>query len=154
MIPRRLAALAAAAALGLATGCYQAHHAYNGPKLLTTGAGLGTRVEHVRHFRVQERQLYVLYGLVPVGSRKNGAAMAAEAAGEYDGVVNLRLADGQDLLDMAFSNLVCGLGILCGSWSVWAEGDVVRIVGEREQVWIEPAPPAVDGALPAKPEAP
>jgi hypothetical protein len=147
---RRLALAAALAAALLAPGCYQARHAYLGPKLLTTGPGVGAEARIVRHFREHDRQFFLLYGLVPIGEPANGAQMAAHAVGEHDGAVNLRLADGQDLVDMIVSNLVCVMGVLCGTWSVWAEGDVVQITGPTEQVWIEPGEPSVasgpDGA--------
>jgi len=120
------------------TGCFQVHYAYDGPKLLTTAPGVGTRARVVRHFEVHRRQFYWLFGLVPVGERVNGAEIAAAEAGGADGVVNLELADGQDLLDYAISNGLCLLQLLCGSWSVWVEGDVVELVGPPETAWLGP----------------
>ena len=136
------------AALG-GSGCYQARHAYAGPKLLTTGPGVGTEARVVRHFRDHDRQLFLAYGLVPLGEPANGAELAAKAVGEHDGAVNLRLSDGQDLLDMFVSNILCVASVLCGTWSVWAEGDVVEITGPSEQVWIEPGEPRVGAAPPS-----
>jgi hypothetical protein len=151
----RLGIVAALAAALLAPGCYQARHAYAGPKLLTTGPGLGAEARVVRHFREQDRQLFLLYGLLPLGEPANGAQMAARAIGEHDGAVNLRLSDGQDLVDMIVSNLVCVMGVLCGTWSVWAEGDVVQVTGSAEQVWIRPGEPSVASPPPdAKPYVP
>ena len=140
----RLALAVCAALLGVGIGCYQTRHAYSGPKLLTTGPGLGTEVRVVRHFEAHDRQLFLFLGLIPLGGRPNGAALAARVVGENDGAVNLRFADGQDLLDMAFSNLLCVAGLVCGSWSVWAEGDVVDVVGPARATWVEP--PDVDAA--------
>ncbi len=169
--------LALLAAIG-SLGCFQARYSYDGPKLLTTGPSLGTEAEVVRHFRTHDRQFYLLVGLLPIGEPANGAEMAAREVGDHDGVVNLVLADGQDVVDMLFSNLVCGLGIICGSWSVWAEGDVVQIKGPRQEVWVAPqtapeaapegalaeadeegeaqhaAEPSLPGILPAKQETP
>jgi hypothetical protein len=87
---------------------------------------------------------------VPIGKPANGAELAAEQAGEHDGVVNLRLSDGQDLLDMFVSNILCVSSVLCGTWSVWAEGDVVQITGPSEQVWIEPHSPDVASPAPER----
>jgi hypothetical protein len=39
--------------------------------------------------------------------------------------VNLELRDGQDILDMAVTHIACVFSLLCGTWSVWVEGDVV-----------------------------
>jgi hypothetical protein len=146
--------VAALTAVLLGSGCYQAHHAYAGPKLLTTGPGLGAEARVVRHFREHDRGFFVLYGLVPIGEKANGAELAAEAVGEHDGAVNLRLSDGQDLVDMFVSNILCVMGVLCGTWSVWAEGDVVQITGASEQVWIEPLQPSVASAGPERPYVP
>ncbi len=128
----------------LQTGCFQVHYAYEGPKLLTTASGIGTRARVVRHIEVHRRRFYWLLGLIPAGRPLNGAEIAAAEAGDADGVVNLQLADGQDLLDYAISNGLCLLQLLCGSWSVWVEGDVVELVGPPETAWVGPGgPPAV-----------
>jgi hypothetical protein len=121
-------------------GCFQAHYSYDGPKLLTTGPDLGSEVEMVEHFRVHERQFYLFYGNKKIGKIRNGAEMAATAAGDHDGVINLQLSDGQNIVDMLFSNFVCLLSVVCGSWSIWAEGDVVDVVGPLESVWVAPPP--------------
>lgn len=136
----------------LQTGCFQVRYAYDGPKLLTTAPGIGTRARVVRHFDVQQRQFYWLLGLVPVGERVNGAEIAAREARGADGVVNLQLADGQDLLDYAISNGLCLLQLLCGSWSVWVEGDVVELAGPPETAWVGPGAGASVSAGPEEGE--
>jgi hypothetical protein len=79
----------------------------------------------VRHFAKHDRQFYWIHGGFPVGEPLNGAALAAAEIGDHDGVVNLRIRDGQDIPDLAVSHLACILTIVCGQWSVWVEGDVV-----------------------------
>lgn len=114
------------AALPLA-GCFTVRHSYSGDKLLTTDpAPPGRQVKLVRHFEAHDRQFFWIHGGIPVGEPLNGAALAASEVGDHDGVVNLRLSDGQDFLDVIVTHTVpCVLGIFCGTWSVWAEGDVV-----------------------------
>lgn len=112
--------------LGLAlTGCFTVQHRYDGPKVMTPDAEIpGVSVKVVRHFQVRDRQFFWIHGGIPVGEPLNAAALAAKEIGEHDGVINLRIGDGQDPLD-ALIHIPCGLGIFCGSWSAWAEGDVV-----------------------------
>jgi hypothetical protein len=110
------------------SGCFTVRHAYDGPKVLTSDVSIdGFQLRKVRHFSVHDRQFFWLHGGVPVGEPLNGAALAAHQVGDHDGVVNLRLRDGQDELD-ALIHIPCLLGILCGSWSTWAEGDVIDLV--------------------------
>jgi hypothetical protein len=107
-------------------GCFTVRHEYSGDKLLTAGPTLnGRAVTKVRHFQVHDRQFFWIHGGFPVGEDLNGAALAAREAGTHAGVVNLRLADGQDIVDMGISHIACVLTLLCGTWSVWVEGDVV-----------------------------
>ncbi len=127
---RRLALCTALILLG--TGCFQTRYFYEGPKVLTTGPALDRPTEVVGHFKAHDRGFYLLYGLIPIGEPVNGAALAAEQVGDHDGAINLQFSDGQDTVDMLVSNLACVLSILCGTWSVWAEGDVVNVVGEEE----------------------
>lgn len=112
--------------LALCAGCFSVRHAYDGPKVLTPDPTIGSLdVRTVRHFTVQDRQFYWLHGGIPVGTDLNGAALAAAQVGVHDGVVNLRIRDGQDLQDLVITHGVCVLTLLCGQWSVWVEGDVV-----------------------------
>ena len=112
--------------LGLAlTGCFTVHHRYDGPKVLTPDAEIpGVNVRVVRHFEVKDRQFFWIHGGVPVGESLNAAELAARQIGDHDGVVNLKIGDGQDPID-ALIHIPCVFGILCGSWSAWASGDVV-----------------------------
>ena len=113
-------------ALALA-GCFSVRHSYQGEKFLTSAPGVaGMRAVPVRHFVKHDRQFFWIHGGIPVGEPLNGAALAASEVGDHDGVVNLRLSDGQDFLDVIVTHTVpFVLGIFCGTWSVWAEGDVV-----------------------------
>jgi hypothetical protein len=107
-------------------GCFTVQHSYTGDKLLTSAPTIaGQSVTKVRHFEAHDRQFFWLHGGFPVGEDLNGAALAAREAGNHDAVVNLKLADGQDFLDMAVSHVACVLTLFCGTWSVWVEGDVV-----------------------------
>jgi hypothetical protein len=83
------------------------------------------RAVQVRHFVKHDRQFFWIHGGFPVGDALNGAQLAASEIGDHDGVVNLRIRDGQDVADLAVSHGPCVLQILCGMWSVWVEGDVV-----------------------------
>ena len=77
--------------------------------------------------------MFVVGGLAGVLSLMTSAtgcatqetALAASQIGDHDGVVNLRLRDGQDLTDTLISHVPCVLTLFCGTWSTWAEGDVV-----------------------------
>jgi hypothetical protein len=109
----------------LGSGCFTVHHAYQGDKILTNGAGLERPTRVVSHFAVHDRQFFWLHGGFPVGEPLNGLALAAEQAGTHAGVVNLRLRDGQSFFDMAVTHVPCVLSLLCGTWSTWVEGDVV-----------------------------
>lgn len=121
-------------------GCafYSTVYSYDGPKLLTTAPGVGAEAKLVRHFSAHGRQFYLLYGLLPVGKRVNGAQLAADAVGDHDAAVNLQMSDGQNLLDMAITYIPCVASLLCGTWSTWVEGDVVDLVGPRDHVWLKP----------------
>ena len=110
----------------LCTGCFSVRHAYDGPKILSADPAVGSLdAKVVRHFEVQDRQFFWIHGGIPVGEALNGAALAAAQIGEHDGVVNLRIREGQDLRDLVITHGLCVLTILCGEWSVWVEGDVV-----------------------------
>lgn len=114
------------------SGCFSVRHSYDGPKVLTPAATVdGQAVRTVRHFKVQDRQFFWLHGGVPVGEPLNGAALAAEQAGDHAAVVNLRLSDGQDPADVFITHIPCVLSLLCGTWSVWAEGDVADLDGRQ-----------------------
>ncbi len=118
------------AALPLA-GCFTVRHSYHGDKLLTTDpAPPGRRVQVVRHFEAHDRQFFWLHGGVPVGEPLNAAALAAKQAEGHDAVVNLRISDGQNITDLLISHVPCVLTLICGTWSAWAEGDVVDYVPE------------------------
>jgi hypothetical protein len=121
----RIQILALAAALG-ASGCFTVRHTYTGPKVMTPDAAIpGVRARKVAHFDVRDRQFFWIHGGFPVGEDLDGAQLAARQIGSHDGVVNLRIRDGQDLTDAFISHIPCVLTLICGTWSVWAEGDVV-----------------------------
>ncbi len=112
-------------------GCFTVRHEYTGEKLLTAGPTLdGRAVKKVRHFEVHDRQFFWLHGGYGVGEDLNGAALAAREAGSHPGVVNLKLSDGQNIVDMGISHIACVLTLFCGTWSVWVEGDVVDYADE------------------------
>jgi hypothetical protein len=108
------------------TACFSVQHSYVGEKFLTSApTAPGVRAVQVRHFVKHDRQFFWIHGGFPVGDALNGAQLAASEIGDHDGVVNLRIRDGQDVADLAVSHGPCVLQILCGMWSVWVEGDVV-----------------------------
>jgi hypothetical protein len=108
------------------SACFSVRHSYQGEKFLTSAAEApGLRSVPVRHFALHDRQFFWIHGGFPVGEPLNGAALAAGQIGEHDGVVNLRIRDGQDIADLAVSHIPCVLQWVCGMWSVWVEGDVV-----------------------------
>lgn len=110
-------------------GCFTVRHAYHGDKLLTTDPEpTGRQVEVVRHFEVHDRQFFWIHGGFPVGEPLNAAALAAKQAEGHDGVVNLRISDGQNFTDLVISHVPCVLTLICGTWSAWAEGDVFDYV--------------------------
>ena len=110
-------------------GCFSVTHAYTGDKLLTTDpAPPGRGVRLVRHFEAHDRQFYWIHGGFPVGEPLNAAALAAKEAGDHDAVVNLEIYDGQNITDLLISHVPCVLTLICGTWSAWAEGDVVDYV--------------------------
>lgn len=125
MLLNRLRHLAPLFALPLLAGCFTVQHAYTGAKPMTNGAGLDQPTRIVEHFEVHDRQFFWLHGGVPVGEPLNGLALAGEQIGDHAGVVNLELRDGQSFFDIAVTHVPCLLSLLCGTWSVWAEGDVV-----------------------------
>jgi hypothetical protein len=108
------------------SGCYTVHHAYHGDKLLTNGPGLDRPTKVVRHFEVSDRQFFWIHGGIPTGEPLNGLELAAQQAGEHPGVVNLTLKEGQGFSDLLITHVPCLLGIVCGTWSTWVEGDVVE----------------------------
>ena len=108
------------------SGCYTIHHAYHGEKLITNGPGLDRPTKVVRHFEADDRQFFWIHGGIPTGEPLNGLELAAAQAGEHPGVVNLKLDEGQGLVDLAITHVPCILGIVCGTWSTWVEGDVVE----------------------------
>lgn len=122
------------------SGCafYSTIYSYDGPKLLTTAPGLGAEARVVGRFEAHDRQFYLLYGLLPVGKRVNGAQLAAEAVGDHDAAINLQMSDGQNVADMFISYIPCLLGLLCGTWSTWVEGDIVDLEGPQDRVWLTP----------------
>jgi hypothetical protein len=112
----------------LGTGCFTVRHAYDGELILTSDPDIpGFQATPVRHFAVRDRQFFWLHGGYPVGEPLNGAALAAREAAGHSAVVNLRIRDGQDLADIAITHGACLLSLLCGTWSAWAEGDVVDL---------------------------
>jgi hypothetical protein len=120
---RRLLVLGLALA---ASGCFTVRHSYDGPKVMTGDPEIpGVRVRKVAHFSLRDRQFFWIHGRFPVGEPLNGAGLAAGQIGDHDGVVNLRIRDGQDLMDTFISHVPCVLTLFCGTWSTWAEGDVV-----------------------------
>jgi len=108
------------------TGCYTVHYAYDGDKLLTNGPGLDRPTQVVRHFEAHDRQFFWIHGGIPTGEPLNALELAANEAGDHPGVVNLKVKDGQNVLDLFYTHVPCLLGIVCGTWSTWAEGDVVE----------------------------
>ncbi|MFQ5514697.1 MAG: hypothetical protein ACE5FG_09680 [Myxococcota bacterium] len=113
-------------------GCFSVQHHYSGDKLLTSAPTIeGRRIRKVRHFAVHDRQFFWIHGGIPVGEPLNGAELAAREIGQHDAVVNLRLKDGQSLADTLISHVACVLTLVCGTWSVWAEGDVVDLEETR-----------------------
>ena len=113
-------------------GCFTVRHEYDGDKLLTTGPTLdGRSVTKVRHFEVHDRQFFWIHGGFPVGEPLNAAALAAKQAEGHDAVVNLKIYDGQNLTDLLISHVPCVLTLICGTWSAWAEGDVVDYLPEE-----------------------
>ena len=120
--------LALALGCALAAGCFTVRHSYQGDKLLTSDPDVpGRKTEIVRHFAVRDRQFFWIHGGFPVGEPLNGAALAAREIGDHDAVVNLRLREGQDFQDVLVSHVLCVGTLLCGTWSVWAEGDVADL---------------------------
>ena len=114
------------------SGCFSVRHTYDGPKFLTPDARVeGHAARKVEHFAVHDRQFFLFHGGVPIGDDLNGAELAASQIGGHDGVVNLRLSDGQDFADVFITHIPCVLSLLCGTWSVWAEGDVVDLEEAR-----------------------
>jgi hypothetical protein len=107
------------------SACFTVNHRYAGEKILTNGSGLEQPTRVVRHFEAHDRQFFWLHGGVPTGEPLNALAMAAEQAGPHPGVVNLVVKDGQDLADILITHIPCVLSLVCGTWSAWAEGDVV-----------------------------
>lgn len=127
MRTRTLALALVASTLG--TACFTVRHQYAGEKLLTNGPGLEQPTRVVRHFSEHDRQFFWLHGGVPTGQPLNSLQMAADQAGPHPGVVNLVVKDGQDLADILITHVPCLLSVLCGTWSAWAEGDVVEYTG-------------------------
>jgi hypothetical protein len=124
---RRFQTLALALVVpALGSACFTVNHRYAGEKILTNASGLEQPTRVVRHFEAHDRQFFWLHGGVPTGKPLNALAMAAEQAGPHPGVVNLKLQDGQDLADILITHVPCLLSMLCGTWSAWAEGDVVE----------------------------
>jgi hypothetical protein len=108
------------------SGCYTVHHAYHGDKILTNGPGLERPTKVVEHFEAHDRQFFWIHGGIPTGEALNGLELAAQQAGEHPGVVNLKLKEGQGFTDLLITHVPCLLGIVCGTWSTWVEGDVVE----------------------------
>ena len=119
------------AAAALSTACFTVQHTYGGDKILTNGAGLAEPTRVVRHFEAHDRQFFWLHGGVPTGKPLNALDMAAAEAGPHPAVVNLVVKDGQDLADILITHVPCLLSMLCGTWSAWAEGDVVDYSAPR-----------------------
>jgi hypothetical protein len=110
----------------VASGCFTAHHSYAGSKLMRSDPDIpGVKLHRVSHFEAHDRQFFWIHGAFPVGEDLNGAALAARQIGNHDGAVNLRIRDGQDLTDAFISHIPCVLTLVCGTWSVWVEGDAV-----------------------------
>jgi hypothetical protein len=108
------------------SGCYTIQHGYSGEKLITNGPGLDQPTRIVRHFEASERQFFWIHGGIPTGKPLNGLELAAEQTGPHPGVVNLKLKEGQGFTDLLITHVPCLLGIVCGTWSTWVEGDVVE----------------------------
>lgn len=124
-MPKHLVSIVLLASLVPLFGCFTVRHSYDGPKILTSDARVaGREMRVVRHFAARDRQFFWLHGGYPVGDDLNGAELAASQADGHDAVVNLRLSDGQDFPDMVITHVPCLLSLLCGTWSVWVEGDV------------------------------
>jgi hypothetical protein len=121
----KLLLVPALAAATLSSACFTVQHRYQGDKILTNGAGLEEPTRVVRHFAAHDRQFFWLHGGVPTGKPLNALQMAADEAGPHPAVVNLAVKDGQDLADILITHVPCLLSMLCGTWSAWAEGDVV-----------------------------
>jgi len=114
------------------SGCFTVRHSYEGDHLLTSTPEVeGYKVRHVRHFEGHDRQFFWIHGGFPVGEDLNGAEQAAREIGDHDAVVNLQLTDGQNVTDAFITHIPCILSLLCGTWSVWVEGDVVDLEEAR-----------------------
>ncbi len=112
----------------LTSGCFSVRHSYSGDKIMTSDASIpGMSLRPAGHFEAHDRQFFWLHGGVPVGEDLNGAALAAKQAGAHGAVVNLKITDGQDCTDLAISHVACVLTLLCGTWSVWVEGDAADV---------------------------
>jgi hypothetical protein len=80
----------------------------------------------VRHFEAHDRQFFWIHGGIPTGEPLNALELAAQQAGAHPGVVNLKVKEGQNFADLFYTHVPCLLGIVCGTWSTWAEGDIVE----------------------------
>jgi hypothetical protein len=124
-MPKRIVPIVLLAVLIPLVGCFTVRHSYDGPLILTSDASVeGREMRTVRHFEARDRQFFWLHGGYPVGEDLNGAELAAAQAEGHDAVVNLHLTDGQDFRDVVITHVPCLLSLLCGTWSVWVEGDV------------------------------
>jgi len=113
-------------------GCFTVRHEYRGHKLLTSAPTVeGYRVKKVKHFELHDRQFFWLRGGIHTGEDLNGAELGASEIGRHDAVVNFRLRDGQNLTDTLITHIPCILSLLCGTWSVWVEGDVADLEALR-----------------------
>ena len=120
---RPVAACAVAIVLTFGTtSCYTMRHEYDGDIVITNATKIPGMTKQVRHFRVHDRNWYLFWGLTKVGGDANGPTLAAKEASPGQAIVNFQLEDGQGAFDAILSN---SLGIV-GSWSVWAEGDIVE----------------------------
>lgn len=114
------------------SGCFSVRHTYEGDRVLTSAPTIeGYEARTVEHFELHDRQFFWLHGGFPVGEDLNGAELAARQIGRHDAVVNLQLRDGQDLADTLITHIPCVLSLLCGTWSVWVEGDVADLEDAR-----------------------
>jgi len=121
--------LALLLAVVLSSGCFTVRHSYDGDKFLTGDPSVpGVPLRVVGHFEAHDRQFFWLHGGLPRGEPLNGAALAAAEAEGHAGVVNLSLRDGQNFTDAFITHIPSILSLLCGTWSVWVEGDVVDTV--------------------------